>query len=253
MICKNSMATKVTMRQLLVFLALMSSLVSGCANLQQEQTLKDIKSRLSELEKTQLKTNAGMEELNNKFLLLHEQVDVNKKTIGELKAMAVPVMPPEELKVVKLEAEAVKKPEAKKEPTKREETKKTEVAQSPEALYNEAQNLFMAGRLAESIDKFADFILHYPKHTLADNAQYWIGETYYSQKEYQKALAEFKKVVDNYPNENKAPDALLKAAFSYLELNSREKAAEALKLLIERYPSSEAAARAKSKSQELQK
>lgn len=247
------------MRQLLVFFALISLLIPGCANLQQEQTLKDIKSRLSELEKAQLKTNAGMEELNNKFLLLHEQVDVNKKTIAELKAMAVPVMPPEELKVVKLEAEEVKKPE-----TKRKETEKTEsapsphtkdfgVRASPEALYNQAQNLFMAGRLAESIDKFADFILHYPKHTLADNAQYWIGETYYSQKEYQRSAVEFKKVVDNYPNENKAPDALLKVGFSYLELNSREKAAEALKLLIERYPSSEAAARAKSKLQELQK
>ena len=36
---------------------------------------------------------------------------------------------------------------------------KTEPAPSPEALYNQAQNLFMAGKLAESIDKFADFIL----------------------------------------------------------------------------------------------
>ncbi|MBI5874376.1 MAG: tol-pal system protein YbgF [Deltaproteobacteria bacterium] len=236
------------MRQLLFFFALISLLIPGCAGLQQEQTLKDIKSRLSELEKAQLKTNAGMEELNNKFLLIHEQVDSNKKTIAELKAMAVPVMPPEELKVVKLEAEEVKKPE-----TRRKETVKNEPAPSPEALYNQAQNLFMAGKLAESIDKFADFILHYPKHTLADNAQYWIGETYYSQKEYQRSVVEFKKVVDNYPNENKAPDALLKVGFSYLELNSREKAAEALKLLIEKYPSSEAAARAKSKLQELQK
>lgn len=240
------------MRQPFIFLALISSMISGCMNLQQEQTLKDLKSRVYELEKAQLKTNVNIDELNNKFLLLQEQVAANKKTIGELKDITVPVMPPEELKVVKLEAEDVKKPEAKKEATK-EEAKKTEVAQSPEAIYNQAQNLFMAGRLDEAVDKFADFILHYPKHTLADNAQYWIGEAYYSQKEYQKALAEFRKVVDNYPNENKAPDALLKTAYSYLELNAREKAIEALKLLIEKYHSSEAAARAKAKLQELQK
>jgi len=236
------------LRQLLVFFALISLLIPGCASLQQEQTLKDIKSRLSELEKAQIKTNAGMEELNNKFNLLHEQVDINKKTIGELKAMAVPVMPPEELKVVKLEDEEVKKPEA-----KRNEAEKTEPAPSPEALYNQAQNLFMAGKLAESIDKFADFILHYPKHTLADNAQYWIGEVYYSQKDYQKAALEFKKVIDNYPNENKAPDALLKAGFSYIEISHNEKAIDALKMVVEQYPASEAAAKAKAKLQELQK
>lgn len=236
------------MKRFLFLFALISLLIQGCTNLQQEQTLKDINSRLSELEKTQIKTNADMEELNNKFLLLHEQADFNKKTIAELKAMAVPVMPPEELKVVKLEAEEIKKPEA-----KRKTAEKTEPAPSPEALYNQAQNLFMAGKLTEAIDKFADFILHYPKHRLTNNAQYWIGEAYYSQKEYQKALAEFRKVVDNYPNENKASDALLKVAYSYLELNSREKAAEALKLLMDKYPSSEAAARAKSKLQELQK
>lgn len=234
------------------FFTLISSLISGCMNLQQEQTLNDLKSHVSELEKTQRKTNANIEELNNKFLLLQEQVVSNKKSIGELKDMAVPVIPPDELKIVKLEAEEVKKPEVKKEAVK-EEAKKIGVAEGPETLYNQAQNLFMAGKLDEAIGKFADFILNYPRHTLADNAQYWIGEAYYSQKEYQKAVAEFRKVVDNYPSENKAPDALLKTAYSYLELNNKEKAIESLKLLVERYPSSEAAAKAKAKLQELQK
>src|SRR3989338_6449249 len=145
------------------------------------------------------------------------------------------------------------RPEPKKEPPLKEGPKKADYQPSPETLYNEAQNLFTGGKLAESVEQFAKFILYYPKHTLADNAQYWIGEAYYSEKNYQKAVSEFKRVVDNYPAGNKAPDALLKVAFSYLELNNREKALEFLRLLPERYPSSEAAAKAQTKLQELQK
>ena len=247
------------MKQLYVFYVLLISLcLTGCVNLQQEQTLKDVKAQLSELEKRKTETTASLEELNNKFLLLHEQVAINKKGVEEVNAMAVPVAPPEELKVIKLETEktkgvAKKEPLKKAEAEKRPSVKKTENAPSPEARYNEAQNLFMAGKLSESAEQFNNFIRHFPKHSLADNAQYWIGEVYYSQKDYQKAAVEFQKVVDNYPNENKAPDALLKAAFSNIELNSKERALEALKLVVERYPSSEAAARAKVKLQELQK
>ena len=240
-------------QQLTAHIFLIGLFITGCTNIQQEQALKDLKAQVSELARMQSKGNASMGELNNKFLLLQEQVDINKKTIVELKAMAIPVIPPENLKIVKLETEEIKRVEAKKEPAKKEEPKKAEYQPSPEVLYNEAQNLFMAGRIAESIDKFLNFILHYPQHTLTDNAQYWIGEAYYSQKDYQKAVVEFKKVADNYPTENKATDALLKVAFSYLELNNKEKALEALKLLIERYPLSEAAAKAKVRMQELQK
>lgn len=221
---------------------LISCYITGCVSAQQEQALKDIKSQLAELQSRQSKTNANLEELSNKFLLLQEQVVINKKGIEELKTMAVPVLPPEELKIIKLETEGAKK-----------ETKKTESASSPEELYNEAQNLFIAGRLHESAEQFADFIARYPRHSLADNAQYWIGEVYYSQKDYQKATIEFKKVVDNYPNENKAPDALLKAGFSYIEIGNNEKAIDALKMVVEQYPASEAAAKAKVKLQELQK
>ena len=221
---------------------LISFCITGCMSAQQEQVLKDIKSQLAELQSRQSKTNANLEELSNKFLLLQEQAALNKKGIEELKTMAVPVLPPEELKIIKLETEEAKKG-----------TKKTESASSPEALYNEAQNLFIAGRLPESAEQFTDFVERYPRHSLADNAQYWIGEVYYSQKDYQKAAIEFKKVIDNYPNENKAPDALLKAGFSYIELNNNEKAIEALKMVVEQYPASEAAAKAKVKLQELQK
>jgi tol-pal system protein YbgF len=241
-------------QQLTSFILFTGVFIVGCANMQQEQTLKDIKSHLSELEKAQSKTSAGMEELNNKFFLLQEQTAANKKNIDEIKTMAVPVAPPEELKVVKLEAEGIKRGSASKDDVeKKSSTKKSSYAPDPEALYNEAQNLFMAGRLSESAEQFNKFIQYHPKHSLADNAQYWVGETYYSKKDYQKAAMEFQKTVDNYPNENKAPDALLKVGFSYLELNNMDKALAAFKAVIEKYPSSDAVVKARERLQEFQK
>ena len=241
-------------QQLTLFILFTGIFIVGCANMQQEQTLKDIKSHLSELEKAQSKTSAGMEELNNKFFLLQEQTAANKKNIDEIRTMAVPVAPPEELKVVKLEADGIKKETvAREDVEKKSFAKKPSYAPDPEALYNEAQNLFMAGRLSESAEQFNKFIQYYPKHSLADNAQYWVGETYYSKKDYQKAAMEFQKTVDNYPNENKAPDALLKVGFSYLELNNMDKALAAFKVVIEKYPSSDAAVKAKERLQEFQK
>lgn len=237
------------------FILIIGFAAAGCVNTQQEQLVKDLKAQLAEVEKRQTKTEAGLEQLGNKFLLLQEQLAENQKDIKEVKTMALPVAPPEELKVIKLPPEEPVV-EAKKEQPKKEEVKiesKKTLLPGPEGLYNEAQDLFMAGRISESIEKFTAFIQNYPKHTLADNAQYWIGEAYYSQKDYQKALAEFTKVLDKYPGENKAPDALLKMAYAHLELNNKDKAMELLRVVMDKYPSSEASVKARTKLQEIQK
>jgi len=39
--------------------------------------------------------------------------------------------------------------------------------------------------------EFVEFIKRFPKHDLADNAQYWIGEGYYAQKKYEPALTAY--------------------------------------------------------------
>ena len=44
---------------------------------------------------------------------------------------------------------------------------------------------------------FIDFIAKYPKHPLAANAQYWIGEAYWAQRDYRQALVEFEKVFEH--------------------------------------------------------
>lgn len=195
---------------------------------------------MADLKRVQVDTNVKLEGLNNKLLLLQERVDVNSRAVEELKSMAVPLTPPEGLRVVKLPAEGLKE----------ESTVKTG---SPEELYQQAQDVYTAGRLEEAVTRFNGFIQDYPQHHLADNARYWIGEVYYSRRDFPSAISEFQKVVDNYPNGNKAPEALLKIGLSYIELGEMEKAMATLKRLIKTYPSSDAAGKAKTRLKDLQR
>jgi len=57
----------------------------------------------------------------------------------------------------------------------------------------------------------------YPDSSLADNAQYWLGEAYYVNKSFPEAQASFQRVVDRYPQSRKRPDALLKIGFCQYE------------------------------------
>ena len=67
-------------------------------------------------------------------------------------------------------------------------------------------------------------VTRHPHHELADNAQYWLGEVYYDQKDYARALTEFRATVTAYPRGNKVADALLKVGFAYQALGEGAKA-----------------------------
>ena len=81
-------------------------------------------------------------------------------------------------------------------------------------------------------------------HDLADNCQYWLGECYYAQKQYENAMAEFEKVF-TFPNTNKADAAQLKIGLCWLELKEYPEAREQLIRLLSVYPSSEYVPRAR--------
>ncbi len=82
---------------------------------------------------------------------------------------------------------------------------------------------------------------NYGKTELADNAQYWIGECYYAQKDYKQSIREFEKVEKNFPKGNKVPAAKLKKGLAYRELGNPEEASRELKEVASKYPESEEA------------
>jgi tol-pal system protein YbgF len=109
------------------------------------------------------------------------------------------------------------------------------------AAYQAAFNLLKDGQYDRAIVAFQKFLVAYPDSSLADNAQYWLGEAYYVNKSYPEAEAAFQRVVDKYPQSRKLGDALLKIGFCRYELKQWQSAREVLGQVVARFTDTPAA------------
>ena len=123
---------------------------------------------------------------------------------------------------------------------------------SPESQYKKAYMAHTKHHYDEAMALFKKFLLRYPKHDLADNAQYWIGEIYYDLKDYSNAIIAFKEVVAHYADRGKAPHALLKIAYSYIALDDAVNARVYFKKVIKNYPFSKTEAKARAKLKDIE-
>jgi tol-pal system protein YbgF len=115
--------------------------------------------------------------------------------------------------------------------------------------YKGALDAYYTKNYETAINGFTEILSMAPTSPLADNAQYWLGECYYSLGNYPKALESFNKVFD-YPKSNKLSDAHIKIAKTFLKMGNVNSAKEELKTIINNYPGTDAA---KIASQELEK
>ena len=113
--------------------------------------------------------------------------------------------------------------------------------EDPESLYQTAYNDYLRGNYDLAIMGFRRYLDAFPDTELADNASYWIGEAYFSQRKHQQAIKEFDNILDRYPRSDKTPSALLKKGYSYLELGQREPGVLQLRQVIRDYPQSDEA------------
>ncbi len=148
-------------------------------------------------------------------------------------AGATPTPPP---------AAAPTPPVAAPPPLERPREAQTPRAIAPEQVYNTALQTFRSREHGQAVLDFLDFIAKYPRHPLAANAQYWIGEAYYAQRDYRQALVEFQKVFEYGPA--KAPDALVKMGLCWVTLRDVRRAQDLWQRALREYPRSEAAATA---------
>jgi len=106
------------------------------------------------------------------------------------------------------------------------------------AAYDQAFQALKELRYADAAEDFRSFLDRYPNSEFADNAQYWLGESYYVTRNYDIALTAFQDLLDRHPDSPKAPDALLKVGYTYYELEQWDSARAALTQVQERYPDS---------------
>ena len=98
---------------------------------------------------------------------------------------------------------------------------------------------------------FEKFIARYPKPKNADNAQFWIGEIYYRDKWYEKAILEYQKVIEIYPDGNKVPASLLKQGLAFFNIGDKVNARLILEELMRKYPKTNEANVASKKLQSM--
>jgi len=109
---------------------------------------------------------------------------------------------------------------------------------SENELYTVSKQAFDAGDLETARKGFKNLINKFPKSVHADNAQFWIGEIYYSEKWYEKAIVEYQKVIEKYPKGNKVPASILKQGFAFLNLGDKANARLILKELVKKHSKS---------------
>jgi tol-pal system protein YbgF len=107
---------------------------------------------------------------------------------------------------------------------------------SEDEVYRSAKNAFDQGDSEAARKGFEDFIKRYPNSKNADNAQFWIGEIYYREKWFEKAILEYQNVIEKYPQGNKVPAALLKQGLAFSSIGDQANSKLILEELVRKYP-----------------
>ncbi|MGD9687213.1 MAG: tol-pal system protein YbgF [Desulfobacter sp.] len=154
-------------------------------------------------------------------------------------------------KIVALEKHMGFEPSVPGSPGQNNDSGAGEIPDTEDGLYSYAKKLFDQGDLENARLQFENFISKYPDSKNADNARFWIADSYYAEKWYEKAILEYQKVLENYPNSNKNAAARLKQGYAFIALGEKANAKLILKELITRYPNSQEAKYASEKLKKI--
>lgn len=112
---------------------------------------------------------------------------------------------------------------------------------TPEEMYRQSLVYFNKGDYSTAISGFTHLIRRFSDSSLAPMAQFWIGEAFYTQKRFARAVEEYRKVLNRYPGNPKSADTMLKIGLSKMSMDLNSEGIETLRDLIARYPDSPAA------------
>jgi len=120
-------------------------------------------------------------------------------------------------------------------------------------LFDEAYKRYQAGQFEEARRLFRTFTTRYGRDDRADNAQYWIGQSYFEERKHAAAIAEFKKVLDNFPRGDATDAAMFGMAHAFIELKYCTEGEAYLQDMLKRFPGTALKEKAQKKIKELKK
>lgn len=119
-------------------------------------------------------------------------------------------------------------------------------------IYNVAKQAYDREDYETARQGFETFLKKYPTSDEADNARFWIGESYFKEGWFQKAILEYQEVIEKYPNDNKVPSAYLQQGLAFDKLGETANARLVFQELIKRFPNSSEAKTARQKLSQLE-
>lgn len=115
----------------------------------------------------------------------------------------------------------------------------------PNTLYAEAESRLLDGDFFGAQEGFEAFVADYPDHERADEAQFWLGETYFINSDFAEAADAYIASLRADGRGPKAPDALVRLASSLSNLGRDNDACQTLGRFSSQFPNANADARAR--------
>jgi tol-pal system protein YbgF len=114
---------------------------------------------------------------------------------------------------------------------------------TPRRLYDTAYADYTAGQWSLAVQGFETYLKTYPKSDLADDAQYYVGESYSGDSKFREAVAAYERVIRDYPQSDILPEAWYKVGSTYERLAQPDKARAAYETAIRTFPETNDAVR----------
>jgi tol-pal system protein YbgF len=124
-------------------------------------------------------------------------------------------------------------------------------APNADTLYSNGLRDITSGKYDLARSEFQDYLKYYGDTDLASNAQFYLGEIAYSQRQYAQAVTEYDRVLTNYPKSFKLAPARLKKGMALIELGQKSSGVKELREVVKRYPGTEEERRARARLKEL--
>jgi tol-pal system protein YbgF len=257
------------MRKAVFFVALLAMVLPGCAGKMDAQRGLSEEWRLRSLEENFLNFKENQREMEERGRdsqrKLLERVRALEETVASMqeggRVATAPVKrtepltsapaAPEEKTAVPAPAVAEALAEAAHAPAKHAAPAHEPVPPTGKSLYDQGMTLVRQEKSEEGRKLLTEFMQTDPKSALTPNAIYWMGESYFVDKNYAQAILTFKDVTRRFPKHHKAAAALLKIAMCYQQMGEKDNATLYLRALLREHPKSEPAPAARKMLAEL--
>ena len=271
----------------LILLALVVAGASACAQPQQIELLEreqrrmrndnaSIHNEVESMRSSLADTRANMQQLQREFSALKERIEETRYQVGRQLGQS---SRDGDQRVKDLEARVAKLTEGFKAQEGQLKAREDELRELRKTIQQQPTGVSVPGEPTEisaaendtlrrdyetawralekkdyrvAISRFKEFLQKHPKSKLANNAQYWIGESHYALREFDQAILEFDAVRSKYPQGDKVAAALLKQGFAFAELGEKVNARLILQEVVEKYAQSPEAVQAKQKLRSLE-